>query len=319
MQAEGKNSFAYRAGEIKSSSINTMQVNLGRYCNLSCTHCHQSASPDSTEAMSWKVMKAIIQNAHHFKVKNVDITGGAPELNPNLRYFIESLYRPDLNIILRTNLSALVLPKNSGMSEFLKENRVKIIASLPCYLEKNVDAQRGYNTYNMSITALKALNSIGYGKKSELELNLVYNPDGPFLPASQEELEAIYSRELEHQHGITFNRLLTITNMPIGRFKDCLLNSGQLDEYIKLLQNNFNLANLPNLMCRSQISVDWDGNIYDCDFNLALRLPANVESPHIINLDWDNLKRRTILTGEHCFGCTAGSGSSCNGSLETCD
>lgn len=316
MQSEDNSSFINRAGEIKCSSINTVQVNLGLHCNLSCTHCHHSASADSTETMSWKVMEAIIQTAYDFEVKTVDITGGAPELNPNLRSFVESLYRPELNIILRTNLSALVLSKNSGMAEYLKEKRVKLIASLPCYQEENVNAQRGDNAYIKSITALKALNSLGYGKDSGLELDLVYNPSGPFLPASQEELEVAYSRELEQQYGITFNKLLTITNMPIGRFKDCLLKNGQLDEYIRLLQSNYNQANLPNLMCRSQISVGWDGTIYDCDFNLALSLPADVERPHIFDLDWDSLNRRTILTGEHCFGCTAGAGSSCSGSLE---
>ncbi|MDW7730638.1 MAG: arsenosugar biosynthesis radical SAM protein ArsS, partial [Bacillota bacterium] len=314
MQEEVKSSFTDRAGEIKSSSINTVQVNLGLHCNLRCSHCHQSASPDSTETMSWKVMEAVIQTAHDFKVKNVDITGGAPELNPNLRSFIESLYRPDLNIILRTNLSALVLPKKTGMAEFFKEKRIKVIASLPCHLEENVNAQRGDNAYVKSIKALKTLNSLGYGKGSGLELNLVYNPGGPFLPARQVELEATYSRELGQQHGITFDRLLTITNMPIGRFKDCLLNKGQLDEYIKLLHSNFNQANLPNLMCRSQISVGWDGTIYDCDFNLALGCAANLERPYIFDSDWNSFCNRSIVTGEHCFGCTAGSGSSCSGS-----
>ncbi len=317
MKAEDISSFSNRAGIIKSTDINTLQVNLGLHCNLSCSHCHHSASPDSTETMSWTVMEAIINIAADPKIKNVDITGGAPELNPNLRSFIERLYRPDLNILLRTNLIALVAPENSGLKVFLKEKWVKVIASLPCYLEENVNAQRGDNTYIESITALKALNSLGYGIDSWLELNLVYNPDGPFLPASQEELEAIYSRELGQQHGITFNRLLTITNMPIGRFKDCLLNNGQLDEYIRLLHSNFNQTTLPKLMCRSQISVGWDGTIYDCDFNLALDFPADVERPHIFNLDWGSLNRRTILTGEHCFGCTAGAGSSCNGSLDT--
>ena len=309
-------SFTNRAGEIKSSSINTVQVNLGLHCNLSCNHCHHYASPNSTETMSWPIMKAIIKIAADPKIKNVDITGGAPELNPNLRSFIERLYRPGLNIVLRTNLIALITPENSGLASYLKEKKVKLIASLPCYLEENVTAQRGENIYIKSIAALKELNKLGYGKDAGLDLHLVYNPGGPFLPVRQEELEATYRRELKQQHDIFFNRLLTITNMPIGRFKDRLLTNGQLDDYTDLLQSNFNQHTLPDLMCRSQISVSWDGTIYDCDFNLALGLPANLEKPHVFHLDWSSLRNRTIFTGEHCFGCTAGTGSSCNGSLE---
>lgn len=316
MKAEDTSSFTNRAGKIKSTVINTLQVNLGLHCNLSCNHCHHSASPDSTETMSWTVMEAIINIAADPKIKNVDITGGAPELNPNLRSFIERLYRPDLNILLRTNLIALVAPENLGLKVFLKEKRVKLIASLPCYLEENVNAQRGENIYLKSIAALKELNKLGYGKDAGLELHLVYNPGGPFLPARQEELEVAYCRELKQQHGITFNRLLTITNMPIGRFKDSLIKNGELNNYIKLLRDAHNQALLSDLMCRSQVSIGWDGTIYDCDFNLALGFPADVERPHIFNLDWGSLNKRTILTEEHCFGCTAGAGSSCNGSLE---
>jgi radical SAM/Cys-rich protein len=316
IKTEDTSSFKSRAGIIKSSSIDTVQVNIGRHCNLSCNHCHHSASPDSTETMSWKVMEAIIKNVDGHKIKNVDITGGAPELNPNLGSFIESLYRPDLNLLLRTNLIALVAPENSGLKVFLKEKRVKLIASLPCYLEENVNAQRGENNYIKSIAALKELNRLGYGKDAGLELYLVYNPGGPFLPARQEELEATYRRELKQHHGITFNRLLNITNMPIGRFKDRLIKNGELNKYIKLLRDAHNQALLSDLMCCSQISIGWDGTIYDCDFNLALGFPADVERPHIFNLDWGSLKKRTILTGEHCFGCTAGAGSSCSGSLE---
>jgi radical SAM/Cys-rich protein len=316
MKAEDTSSFTNLAGIIKSTVINTVQVNLGLHCNLSCNHCHHYASPDSTETMSWSVMEAIIKIVDNPKIKNVDITGGAPEFHPNLRSFIESLYRPDLNILLRTNLVALTSPEKSGLSVYLKEKKVKLIASLPCYLEENVTAQRGENIYIESIAALKELNKLGYGKDAGLELYLVYNPGGPFLPARQEELEVTYRRELKQQHGIAFNRLLTITNMPIGRFKDRLIKSGELNNYIKLLRDAHNQALLSDLMCRSQISIGWDGTIYDCDFNLALGFPADVERPHIFDLDWSSLNRRTILTGEHCFGCTAGAGSSCSGSLE---
>jgi radical SAM/Cys-rich protein len=316
MKTDDTSSFTNLAGIIKSTVINTVQVNLGLHCNLSCNHCHHYASPDSTETMSWSVMEAIIKIVDNPKIKNVDITGGAPEFHPNLRSFIESLYRPDLNILLRTNLVALTSPEKSGLSVYLKEKKVKLIASLPCYLEENVTAQRGENIYIESIAALKELNKLGYGKDAGLELYLVYNPGGPFLPARQEELEVTYRRELKQQHGIAFNRLLTITNMPIGRFKDRLIKSGELNNYIKLLRDAHNQALLSDLMCRSQISIGWDGTIYDCDFNLALGFPADVERPHIFDLDWSSLNRRTILTGEHCFGCTAGAGSSCSGSLE---
>lgn len=316
MNVRVRNCFTDRAGIVNSSLINTVQVNLGRLCNLSCTHCHHAASPDSTEVMPWTVMEAIITAVDQAGIKMVDITGGAPELNPNLRTFINALYRPDLNIILRTNLVALFEPENSGLTEFFRDNRVKLVASLPCYLEKNVDAQRGDNTYSKSIAALKELNQLGYGIEANLELNLVYNPAGPCLPGSQKELETVYRIELKQLHDITFTKLLALTNMPIGRFKSDLTNSGELDRYNKILQDAYNQATVLDLMCRSQLSVSWDGTIYDCDFNLALGFPANVENPHILSPDWSSLGNRTIVTGEHCYGCTAGAGSSCSGTLE---
>jgi len=266
--------------------------------------------------MPWTVMEAIITAVDQARIKKVDITGGAPELNPNLRTFINALYRPDLNIILRTNLVALFEPENSGLTEFFRDKRMKLIASLPCYLEKNVDAQRGDNTYSKSIAALKELNQLGYGIDADLEINLVYNPAGPCLPGRQEELETAYRIELKQLHDITFTKLLALTNMPIGRFKSDLTNNGELDRYNKLLQDAYNQATVSGLMCRSQLSVGWDGTIYDCDFNLALGFPANIESPHISSPDWSSLSNRTIVTGEHCFGCTAGAGSSCSGALE---
>jgi radical SAM/Cys-rich protein len=266
--------------------------------------------------MPWTVMEAIITIVDKPGIKLVDITGGAPELNPNLRSFINALYRPDLNIILRTNLVALVEPEGSGLAEFFRDKRVKLVASLPCYLEENLAAQRGDNTYSKSIAALKKLNQLGYGNDAGLELNLVHNPGGPFLPGGQEELETAYRIELKKLHNITFTKLLALTNMPIGRFKSDLTNSNELDRYNKLLQDAYNQATVSELMCRSQISVGWDGTIYDCDFNLALGRPANVRKPHIFNSDWNSLGNRTIVTGEHCFGCTAGAGSSCSGALE---
>lgn len=262
-------------------------------------------------------MEEIIKVIDSTAINTVDITGGAPELNPNLKRFIDGLYRPGLVIMLRSNLVTLEEPEQAGLAEYLKEKNVKLVASLPCYMEKNVNEQRGDDTFTKSIAALKKLNSLGYGKDEGPELDLVYNPGGPFLPGQQEELEAIYRRELKLQQGITFNKLLTLTNMPIGRFKENLVKNGQLSEYLNLLQGAYNQATLSNLMCRSQILVGWDGVIYDCDFNLALGYPADVEKAHITCFDENSLAGRAIVTGNHCFGCTAGAGSSCSGSLES--
>lgn len=311
-----KNNFKKQTGPIVSCPITILQANLGRLCNLGCNHCHLSASPDSTELMPWNVMEEIVKVVDNTKFNTVDITGGAPELNPNLKRFIDLLCRPGLNIMLRTNLVALEEPGQVGLADYFKEKNVKLVASLPCYMESNVTAQRGRETFDKSIATLKKLNSLGYGKEEGLELDLVYNPGGAFLPGSQEELEVIYRNELKLQYGIKFNRLLVLTNMPIGRFKETLSGSGQLNEYLELLQSTYNQATLADLMCRSQISIGWDGIIYDCDFNLALGYPADVEKAHITCFDEEKLINRTIVTGNHCFGCTAGAGSSCNGSLE---
>ncbi len=309
-------SFAGRAGPIKSFPVTTLQANLGRVCNLSCTHCHHAASPEAKETMPWEVMEEIIKVAEKAEITTVDITGGAPELHPQLCSFIDRLCRPGLDLMLRTNLVALVEPEQAGLAEHLKEKNVKLVASLPCYREENVTAQRGDVTFNKSIAALKKLNSLGYGKGNGLALDLVYNPGGPFLPGRQEELEAIYRRELQLDYEITFSRLLTLTNVPIGRFKDDLCKKGQLNQYLQLLRDSYNRATLSGLMCRSQISVGWDGTIYDCDFNLALSFPADVEKAHITCFDSNKHSKRTIVSGEHCFSCTAGAGSSCAGALE---
>ncbi len=313
---ENNNFFKEQAGLIESSRLTTLQVNLGRLCNLNCNHCHHTASQDSTEVMPWSVMEEIIDITGKTTINTVDITGGAPELNPNLKRFIDRLHRPGLNIILRTNLVVLEEPEQAGLAEYLKERNVKLVASLPCYMEKNVNDQRGDEIFPKSIAALEKLNRLGYGTTNGLELDLVYNPVGPFLPGKQEELEAIYHRELKLQHGIIFNQLLVLTNMPIGRFKENLIKNGQLSEYLNLLQGAYNQATLSNLMCRSQILVGWDGVIYDCDFNLALGYPVDMEKAHITCFDEEKLIGRTIVTENHCFGCTAGEGSSCSGSLE---
>ncbi len=317
MDKRENQSFVDRAGPIKSFPATTLQANLGRICNLKCNHCHHGASPGAKETMPWEVMEEIIKVAQKAEITTVDITGGAPELHPQLYPFIDRLNKRGHDIILRTNLVALMESGQAGLAEYLKEKNVKFIASLPCYMEENVTAQRGDKTFNKSIAALKKLNRLGYGKENGPGLDLVYNPAGPFIPGCQEELEATYRQELQLEHGITFNRLLTLTNMPIGRFKDILFDNGQLNQYLQLLRDSFNPANLPGLMCRSQITVDWDGIIYDCDFNLALDLPADVEKTHITCFDFNSFNNRTIVAGEHCFGCTAGAGSSCSGALET--
>ncbi len=316
MEKRKNQSFADRAGPIKSFPVTTLQANLSRICNLSCNHCHHAASPGAKEIMPWEVMEGIIKVAEKAEITTVDITGGAPELHPQLCSFIDRLCRPGLDLMLRTNLVALVEPGQAGLAEYLRDKNVKLVASLPCYMEENVTAQREDVTFNKSMTALKKLNSLGYGKGNGLELDLVYNPGGPFLPGRQEELEAIYRRELQPGHGITFSRLLTLTNVPIGRFKDDLCRKGQLNQYLQLLRDSYNRATLSGLMCRSQITVGWDGIIYDCDFNLALDLPADVDKAHITCFDSNKLNNRAIVAGDHCFGCTAGAGSSCAGALE---
>jgi len=317
MDKRENQSFADLAGPIKSFPVTTLQANLGRVCNLSCNHCHHAASPEAKEVMPWEVMEEIIKVAANAEIKTVDITGGAPELYPQLYPFIDRLNKRGHNIMLRTNLVALMEPGQAGLAEYFREKNVKLIASLPCYMEENVTAQRGDIAFNKSIAALKKLNSLGYGKENGLELDLVYNPGGPFLPGSQEELEAIYRQELQLEHGITFSRLLTLTNMPVGRFKSMLFENGQLNRYLQLLRDSFNQVNLSGLMCRSQITVDWDGTIYDCDFNLALDLPSDLEKAHISCFDFNSFSNRTIVAREHCFSCTAGAGSSCGGALKT--
>ncbi len=308
--------FIDRAGPIKSFPVTTLQANLGRVCNLKCNHCHHGASPGAKETMPWEVMEEIIRIAEKAEITTVDITGGAPELHPQLCPFIDKLSRAGIDIILRTNLVALVEPEQAGLAEYLKEKNVKLVASLPCYMEENVTAQRGDTTFYKSIAALKKLNSIGYGKENGLDLDLVYNPGGPFLPGREEELEAVFRRELQLDYGIIFSRLLALTNMPIGRFKDKLCKKGQLNQYLQLLRDSFNPENLPGLMCRSQIAVGWDGIIYDCDFNLALGFPADVEKTHIKSFDFTRVNKRSIVLGDHCYCCTAGAGSSCAGALK---
>jgi radical SAM/Cys-rich protein len=304
--------------ELRSIHAHILQVNIGRQCNLSCSHCHLEASSDRDEMMSREVMEAIIRTAPVLACEMIDITGGAPELHPDLRWFIEKLKRLGKAIQLRTNLVALTEGPDPDLMTFLKDHHVDLVASLPCYLKENVDAQRGSGVYEKAIGALRKLNEIGYGVEGELELNLVYNPAGPFLPGEQTELEKAFKSELGDRYGINFTHLLVIANAPIGRFRSKLEEDGQLDEYMTTLEEAFNPATLDGIMCRHQICVDWDGKLYDCDFNLAIGLPCTPGETSIQDMspqEVAKLVNRTIATGPHCFACTAGRGSSCGGSL----
>ncbi len=301
---------------LKSVDIDTIQVNVGLVCNQQCVHCHVAASPKRKEVMSWEIMEKIIEAAQQVQCRQVDITGGAPELNPYFCRFIRSLHKKGFQVQVRTNLTVLLEKEMKSIPAFYRDHEIQLIASLPCYLEKNVDQQRGEGVYHGSIEALKFLNSYGYGIEPQLPLNLVYNPLGPMLPPNQTILENDYRRELKERYGIVFTHLLTLTNMPIGRFRSDLKKQNKDSEYMQLLEISFNPETIEGLMCRHQISVDWDGTLYDCDFNLALRWPVYSSLPqHINQFDPKKLRKRSIVTGEHCYGCTAGCGSSCSGAL----
>ncbi len=301
---------------LHSFNLEILQVNLGLKCNQECRHCHLEASPERVEMMDWSTMKRVLKATEEIPCQLVDLTGGSPELNPRFRPFVTSLRRAGHSVQVRTNLTVLQDPGMKEMAEFFRNNQVQLVASMPCYLEENVCAQRGKGVYEKSIKAIRRLNALGYGSDPGLPLNLVYNPGGPFLPPPQTALEADYRRELRERFGIAFTRLLTITNMPLGRFWAQLVRENQEGSYMHLLRTSFNPQTLPGLMCRHQISVAWDGTLYDCDFNMALGLPVNHGAPdHIQSFRLTDLIMRRIVTGDHCFACTAGAGSSCGGAL----
>lgn len=293
---------------LRVNSFDTMQVNLGDLCNLSCKHCHVEASPKGSNIMDKKTADLVIEKFKKCGFNTLDLTGGAPEMNPNFRYIIQSLKNVAKKIIVRTNLTILCEKDYEDLPKFFADNKISLVASLPCYTLENVDKQRGKGVFDSSIKALKTLNSFGYGKN--LELNLAYNPGGAFLPGDQNGLEKDYKKMLFDNYGIVFTNLFTITNTPIGRFKKDLQKSDKFDEYMRLLNENFNEATISNLMCKSQISVGFDGYIYNCDFNqmLGLKLDTNLE-----NFDISNDK---IILKPHCLACTAGAGSSCGGALK---
>jgi len=302
---------------VLRAPLDTLQVNLGYLCNLSCAHCHVNAGPQRTEQMGLETVDQVLALLGDLGLQTLDLTGGAPELNPHFRYLVRSARTLGVRVIDRCNLTVLLEPGQEDLAAFLAEQRVEISASLPCYLQDNVEAQRGKGVYDASIQALRQLNALGYG--DELVLNLVYNPVGPVLPPPQKELEADYRRELAARFGIRFSQLFTITNMPISRFGSVLLAQNQYEQYMGLLRDNFSHTNMETLMCRRMVSVDWRGYLYDCDFNQMLDLPVLTSDRrrHIRDLlRTASLEGNPIVTGEHCYGCAAGQGSSCGGALD---
>jgi len=304
---------------LRRAALTTLQVNLGYRCNQSCVHCHVNAGPNRTEEMSLATMETVLRFLRASKVATLDITGGAPELNPNFRYLVEQSQALGVKVIDRCNLTILEEPGQTDLALFLAEHRVEVTASLPCYLEDNVDRQRGKGVFEKSLQGLRRLNALGYGQESSgLTLNLVYNPQGPSLPPPQAPLAQDYRKHLGDHYGVKFNNLYTLTNMPIQRFGSLLVSKGQFDQYMNLLVDAFQPANLDGVMCRSLISVDWQGYVYDCDFNQMLGIPLHVEGrirPKLADLIEVTLDGNSIAVFDHCFGCTAGQGSSCGGAL----
>ncbi len=301
---------------LHARTLHNFQVNLGLVCNQACRHCHLDCSPARVEVMSWTVMEQIIAAAEKVRPRLVDLTGGAPELNPDFRRLIDAMVRMGLAVQVRTNLTVLTEPGMESLGEYFRDNRVGLVGSMPCYLEENVRSQRGPQVYEKSVEAVRALNSLGYGIEPDLVLNLVYNPGGPFLPGDQAGLENSYRRELSERFGLSFTHLFTITNMPIGRFREELAARDKVDDYMELLRGSFNDRTVDDLMCRYQINFGWDGAMYDCDFNMALGCTIDHGAPdHVSSFDPAVLTDRRIVTGSHCFGCTAGAGSSCSGAL----
>ena len=304
---------------IHRDRLSTVQVNLGYVCNQQCTHCHVNAGPKRTEIMDRKNIEAVLEFIEKSGVKMLDLTGGAPELNPDFRWLVKQAQRINVKVIDRCNLTILEEPGQEDLAEFLAEHEVEITASLPCYLEDNVDKQRGKGVFQASIDGLLKLNNLGYAKdNSNLVLNLVYNPVGPMLPPPQPLLEKDYKKQLGEKYGIEFNHLFTLTNMPIQRFGSTLISKGQFGDYMQLLRSSYQDSNLDNLMCKSLISVDWQGYVYDCDFNQMLKLPLKHKSKpksHVSDLLVTELQGSPIVVLDHCYGCTAGQGSSCGGAL----
>ena len=312
--------FAEKLGGavLRSAAIETLQVNVGKLCNQACQHCHVDASPARTEIMPRSIINDCLNVLRKYKIPTLDITGGAPELIPDFRYFVTEARKSGAKIIVRHNLTVMFEKNQTDLPEFFAENDVEVVSSLPYFLQQQTDAQRGKGVFDKSIEALKKLNAVGYGSGGKLVLNLVYNPTGAFLPPEQSAIEADFKRELKTRFDVSFDSLFTITNMPIARYLDWLRRTKNETSYMQKLINAFNPATINGLMCRNTISVDWRGNLYDCDFNQMLDLGVEKNRPQTIGeFDFDELLKRNITTGAHCFGCTAGAGSSCGGVTAT--
>ncbi|MFM9971857.1 MAG: arsenosugar biosynthesis radical SAM (seleno)protein ArsS [Burkholderiales bacterium] len=307
--------------EVRRAVLDTLQVNLGYRCNQTCLHCHVNAGPTRTEMMDDATVADVLAYLRAAPVRVLDVTGGAPELHPRFRELVIAARKEGVRVIDRCNLTILEEPGHEDLAEFLAREGVEITASLPCYTEELVDRQRGKGVYEQSVQALRRLNALGYGAPDgKLILNLVYNPQGPSLPPPQAALEADYHRELGERHGIQFNHLFALANLPIARFGSTLISKGQFNGYMKLLRDSFRAENLETLMCRNLISVDWQGWVYDCDFNQMLGLPLQIEGKprqKLRDLIGRNLQDNAIVVRDHCYGCSAGQGSSCGGALQS--
>jgi radical SAM/Cys-rich protein len=304
---------------LSRRAVDVLQVNLGRYCNLACIHCHVESGPTRKEMMSRENVEAVLGFLSRSGIPTLDITGGAPELHREFDYLVAAARRLGRHVMDRCNLTVIFEPGKDYLPEFFKQHEVELVCSLPCYSRENVDKQRGKGTFDSSIRALQKLNQLGYGQPdSKLVLNLVYNPVGPHLPPPQENLEQDYRTFLSRRFGIAFNHLYCLTNMPITRYATHLKLRGEYDRYLELLESHFNAATLDQVMCRNLISIGWDGSVYDCDFNQMLDLPitdAAGKRLDISSLALDQVAKRPIIAGDHCYACTAGAGSSCGGTL----
>ena len=307
---------------LRRRAFDTLQVNLGYRCNQSCLHCHVDAGPNRTEVMADETIDLVIDVLERRAVATLDLTGGAPELNPHFRRLVSAARARGVRVIDRCNLTILFEPGQEGLAEFLRDEQVEVVASLPCYSVENVDRQRGDGVFDKSIAALQKLNALGYANDPALVLDLVYNPQGPVLPPSQRSLEADYKRELAAHFGIRFDRLYALTNMPIRRFGSTLVSKGTFGTYLALLKHAYRAENLAGVMCHSLVSVDWQGDLYDCDFNQMLGLPARLDGrsgtharAHLRDLLNHSPVGQPIRVADHCYGCTAGQGSSCGGAL----
>ena len=301
---------------LTRAPLSELQVNVGRLCNQACNHCHVDAGPKRTEIMGWTTMEKILAWAGQAGITKADITGGAPELNHHFRQFVEGLLALEISVTSRCNLTVLLEPGQEDLADWYAAHNIRLICSLPCYTRENVDAQRGKHVFDKSILALEILNARGYGHHPDMPLDLVYNPGGASLPPAQAKLESDYRNKLFEEYGIVFSKLFTLTNLPINRFRHYLDKTNQLQSYMQLLADNFNADTIPGLMCRHLISVDWQGRVYDCDFNQMLEIPlGGDDAQYLWELNIDRLENRSIAIEDHCFGCTAGAGSSCGGAL----